>query len=182
MSLRFVALELPRETATLLQFLTSEEWPFHGNTRLLPEKAAKMIQDGLFEGSNNRTFWIHDNAGEKIGLIRLFDLDDIEDGVPLFDLRLKARARGKGHGKVALQWLTDYFFETWPELDRVEGNTRSDNSAMKKLFRSCHYAKEGHFRRAWRNANGTALDSIHFAILRDDWKNKKVTPVPWDQE
>lgn len=119
---------------------------------------------------------------ERVGLIRLYDLDDVDDGYPLFDLRIRATYRGQGIGKQAVQWLTRYLFETWPQLERIAGTTRHDNQAMWQVFRHCGYAKEGHFRQDWNGSDGKQYDTIQYAILREDWVNQTITPVLWPDE
>jgi RimJ/RimL family protein N-acetyltransferase len=109
----------------------------------------------------------------------LFDLDDDS---PLFDIRLDPAFRGMGLGFQAVNWLTDYLFRTWPNLLRIEGTTREDNLAMRKVFRKCYYAKEGHYRKAWATSSGDLLDTVQYGILREDWGAKKVTPLRWNDE
>lgn len=175
-------LDLVTEAQILTVWLSSEEWPFHGNSNLSHEKIAGMIQDGAFDGTNHQTFWVLSPKEDRIGLVRLFDLDDIGDGSPLFDIRIMGEFRGKGIGYQAVSWLTRHLFETWPNLTRIEGNTRADNIAMRRVFRKCHYAKEGHHRKAWKASSGELFDAIHYGILRDDWERKIITPIHWDDE
>ena len=98
---------------------------------------------------------------EMPGFIRLFDLDDVDDDYPLFDLRIRAAYRGRGLGKCAVQWLMKYLFERYPQLDRIVGTTRVDNSSMRKTFRFCGYVKEGHFRKDWSTSNGDCFDTVN---------------------
>lgn len=175
-TLTFEPFDLPAENEILTDFLVSETWPFHSGSTLSREEVARRIADGAFGGDDKRCFWIMAD-GERVGTIKLFDLDDIPDGYPLFDLRLRAACRGKGIGLRALQWLTRYLFETWPELTRIEGTTRADNIAMRKTFMRGGYAKEGYYRKAW-DGHG----SVHYGILREDWESGTVTPVPWDDD
>lgn len=182
MSLAFHPLELPAEQNLLVSWLSSETWPFHVNAHLLETEVKQWIQSGIFTGSDHQTFWIMSASEERVGLIRLFDLDDIDDGYPLFDLRIRAVDRGQGIGQQAVQWLTRYLFETWPQLERIAGTTRHDNRAMRQVFRHCGYAKEGHFRRDWQGADGKRYDTIQYAILREDWDNQTVTPSCWNDE
>ncbi len=177
MQVSFEPLSLASQTEALVSFLTSESWPFHSHSKLSRDQVLSFIAKGFYDGSNHQTFWIVNVEGERIGLIRLFDLDDIGDGYPLFDLRLRASVRGQGIGRRAVQWLTEYLFETWPVLDRIEATTRQDNLAMRKALLRSHYAKEGHYRKAWEGH-----DTIQYAILREDWLNESVTPVNWDDE
>jgi len=178
----FELISLPRDKDRLVEFLTSEEWPFHVNNRLSKDKVYEMIGEGVFSGTNHECFWILNEEKSEIGFIRLFDLDDIEDGYPLFDLRIRAGCRGLGLGKFAVQWLTKYLFEKHPQLERIVGTTRVDNSAMRKTFKSCGYVKEGHYRKDWPASNGDRFDTVKYGVLREDWTSGSMTPVPWSDE
>ncbi len=125
--------------------------------------------------------WIY-RAGqeERIGLIRLFDLQDIGSGSPLFDLRILERYRGQGVGNKAVAWLTRFAFETWPELNRIEGTTRVDNMAMRAIFQKCGYVKEGHYRKTWPAIDGQKVDTVQYSILREDWISGTPTLVTWN--
>ncbi len=182
MKISFSPLTLPGDEGRLVSFLTSEEWPFHVNNRLTQEKVLAMIGEGLFNGSNHESFWILDEENTEIGFIRLFDLDDIDDGYPLFDLRIRANYRGQGLGKAAVLWLTNFLFEKHPKLERIVGTTRADNFAMRKTFRSCLFVKEGHYRKDWSAANGESFDTVKYGILREDWITGKTTLVLWNDE
>ncbi len=182
MKISFEPVSLPSDKHRLGTFLTSEEWPFHVNRRLTLNQVFTMIEEGTFAGSNNESFWILDELSKEIGFIRLFDLEDVDDGYPLFDVRIRADYRGRGLGKAAVQWLTRYLFEKHPQLTRIAGTTRADNSAMRKTFRSCNYAKEGHYRKDWSSSSGECFDTVKYGILREDWISGTTTPVPWNDE
>jgi RimJ/RimL family protein N-acetyltransferase len=182
MKMNFEPVSLPADQDRLVTFLTSEEWPFHVNNRLSQDKVLGMIGEGKFNGSNHESFWHLDESKKEIGFIRLFDLEDVDDGYPLFDLRIRAECRGRGLGKSAVQWLTTYLFEKHPQLERIVGTTRADNSAMRKTFRSSGYVKEGHYRRDWSSSNGARFDTVKYGILREDWISGTMTPVSWNDE
>lgn len=177
----FVPLELPAEREVLATWLSSETWPFHVNPSLEHTQVFKWLDDGAFDGPNNATFWIMLEA-EPAGLIRLFDLEDIGDGEPLFDLRIRSALRGRGLGTLAMQWLTDHLFSNHEILERISGTTRIDNLAMRGVFRRCGYVKELHHRRSWPGENRQIFDTVGYGILREDWAQKKITPVDWDDE
>lgn len=178
----FEPVSFPNDKDRLVNFLTSEEWPFHVNNRLSKEKVCGMIEEGTFDGSNHESFWILDEHKKEIGFIRLFDLEDVEDGYPLFDLRIRAKYRGRGLGKAAVQWLTRYLFEKHPKLERIVGTTRVDNSAMRRTFRSSGYVKEGHYRKDWSSSDGSSFDTVKYGILREDWLSGTTTAVRWNDE
>jgi RimJ/RimL family protein N-acetyltransferase len=182
MNISFELISISEDKESLVAFLSSEEWLFHVNSRLTQEKILEMIDEGVFDGSNNESFWILDCVREKIGFIRIFDLEDISDGYPLFDLRIRNKYRGQGVGTAAVQWLTKYLFEKYPQLERIAGTTRADNIAMRKIFISNRYAKEGHYRKDWTAADGKRFDTVKYGILREDWLAGETTPINWSDE
>lgn len=180
MKLSFQPLSLPAEREVLAEFLSSHSWPYHSGSSIRREDVLQHIDEGGFSSPDVQRFWIVAEPNERVGLIKLFDLDDIEDdGSPLFDLRIHPAFRGQGIGKQAVTWLTRYLFETYPTLGRIEGTTRVDNFAMRSVFRSCGYVKEGHIRKSWSVEDGTKLDTVMYGILREDWQTKTITPVAW---
>ncbi|MER6394801.1 GNAT family protein [Kitasatospora sp. NPDC001603] len=168
----------PAETDALVAFLGGHEWPFHSTARVHADQARRWVADGLFDGPRTRTFWITAD-GRDVGLIRL---EDLGDETPVFDLRLAAPHRGRGLGSRALDWLTRYLFDEFPQVNRVEGTTRRDNLAMRRTFLRCGYVKEAHYREAWPAGDGPAHDSVGYAVLRRDWLAGTATPVRWDDE
>jgi RimJ/RimL family protein N-acetyltransferase len=164
------------EEKALAAFLTGEVWTFHGTANLSEQWVREGLQTGRFEGEHTVTFWIADGE-RRIGLLRLFDL---EDNSPVFDLRISEAKRGKGYGSEALRRMADYVFGTYPDKERFEGHTRIDNVAMRKAFVKAGFVKEGVHRRSWPSQDGKIFDSVGYAIIREDWAEKKVTPVVWD--
>ena len=154
----------PADADIVVTFLTAHEWPFHGVPRLSPETAAgvRVAADDV------ASFWIRD-GDRVIGLIRLFDLDDLDDGSPMFDLRIATTQRGRGIGRFAVDWLTAHLFTNYPVLHRIEATTRSDNAAMQAVFARCGYRQEGRMLEAWKNADGSRSDTLAYAILRREF-------------
>lgn len=159
------------EVEELTALLCQSVWPFHANAHM----QAKAIKDACENGyySNGReTFWVVEND-QKVGIIII---NDIDDTIPLFDIRLTSTQRGKGVGVQSLQWLQDYLFGERGKI-RIEGYTRADNLAMRKCFNNAGFVKEGYLRNAWENDDGTIQDSVLYAAIFKDWKNKVVTPI-----
>ncbi|RYZ92069.1 MAG: N-acetyltransferase [Proteobacteria bacterium] len=182
MDLTFEMVKLPQAEMALRHFLLGEPWPFHVNATISEEKLAAMISSGVFAGVNARSFFIQ-SENTTLGFIRLFDLDDIEDGgFPMFDLRVSTKYRGRGVGAEALTWLSQYAFSEFPELDRIVGATRADNVAMRKTFRKCGYVKEAHFRNDWETADGKFIDTVRYSLLKVDWMLGTTTPILWNDE
>ncbi|RYZ76226.1 MAG: N-acetyltransferase [Proteobacteria bacterium] len=175
-------MDLPGDELKLLKFLTEEKWPFHVNSSLTEEKTRGFIEGGIFNGPNNEPYWILSADGSAVGLLRIEDLDDIGDGYPLFDLRIRSDARGQGVGKFALSWMAKYIFEKFPQQDKIAGTTRADNLAMRKVFKSCGFAKEAHYRNDWPTQGGQAVDGTMYSLLRADWESGRTTPVNWNDE
>jgi RimJ/RimL family protein N-acetyltransferase len=156
----------------LVDFITKDTWPFHGQPNPNEESVRASYQKGFYTENGNQTFWITNND-ENIGLIRLFDL---EDPTCLFDIRLKKEFRGKGLGAFALKWLSHHVFLNYSDIIRIEGHTRSDNFAMRKTFYNSGFVKEAYHRQAWPQ-EGRLFDSVGYAMLRNDWENKTITLI-----
>lgn len=165
-------IRLPDEAPALAAWLASDEWPFHGTRRPTVEKAAGWIADGLYTPS----FWLRERPGaDPVGVVALREL---EDPTPVFDLRLRSSARGRGLGRAALGWLARHVFETLGQHDRIEAHTRADNAAMRRTLRACRWVQEAHHRRCWPDAEGGRHDAVTYALLKDDWRSGTTTPVP----
>ena len=152
----------------VIEFLCAHEWPFHGCPHLTPDEAGDVV----VVDDETASFWIRDN-GEVVGLVRLLDLADLDDGSPLFDLRIATAHRGKGVGTAAVAWLSDHLFSEYPVLHRIEATTRGDNAAMQTVFDRCGYRREGVLREAWRSANGDRHDTLVYGLLRHEWLTQR---------
>jgi RimJ/RimL family protein N-acetyltransferase len=162
MSVDFRHVVLPEDLPALAEFLCSNDWPFHMTPRLSPSEVVGL--DFVIDDECD-SFWITDD-GANVGLIRLFDLGDVEDGSPLFDLRIAESARGRGLGTTATVWLTTHLFHRFSVLHRIEATTRQDNAAMRRVLERCGYRLEGQLVEAWKNHDGTRSDTMIYGILR----------------
>jgi RimJ/RimL family protein N-acetyltransferase len=179
----------PDDDAGAVAFLTSNTWPFHAAPQLSTAGAANLT----LAADDVTTFWIVIDpttrttagttagttsgttigmtTGTTIGMIRIFDLDDVDDGSPLFDLRIVESFRGRGIGTRAVTWLTDHLFTTYSTLHRVEATTRHDNLGMQTVLTRTGYRLEGRMVEAWKNDDGTRSDTLTYAILRREWRS-----------
>lgn len=169
MSLSFELIRQDR-ARDLAEWLSSESWPYHGQTQVTPERVLNGVAQGFYWSDQTRSVWVHSPAArDPIGFIRLFDLGDL---TAMFDLRFKANWRGQGFGKQALLWLTDYVFANFPEVHRMAGTTRSDNRPMRRTFERAGYVQEALYRKAW-DAPGLKpqdyFDAIGYSVLRSEW-------------
>ncbi|MGE7185749.1 GNAT family N-acetyltransferase [Peribacillus sp. NPDC006672] len=178
-ALTFVPFTLDEKTQ-LIDWLTSDRWDYYVNPVPTRDRIISAIDEGNYHSDESRTFWIQNPQTIKnVGLIRVYDLLDQS---AMFDLRIKTANRGTGIGKKAVCWLTEHVFNTYPKIIRIEGQTRQDNIPMRKVFRTCGYLKEAHYRACWKTESNEYLDSIGYGILRSDFEKGMVTPVQWNDE
>ncbi len=155
---------LPTEIDSLGEWLCQERWPYHGREQLTRDQFRTDVDQGVYFGDTVRSFWILEGEA-RIGFIRLFDLEDM---TPLFDLRIRSDMRGKGIGRLAVEWLTREIFRTWTHVRRIEAYTRADNVPMQRVLIACGYRKEAHHRKAWPDQSGNYHDSVGYAILKEE--------------
>ncbi|RDI45503.1 GNAT family N-acetyltransferase [Falsibacillus pallidus] len=163
------------ELDDLVSFLTDTAWEYHSNPTPEKKQIVEQYHNGWYQ-DDRETYWI-EQENEKIGLLMIHDINDT---IPLFDIKLSKIARGNGIGTKAVHWMTDYTFSLPDKKIRIEAYTRSDNLQMRKTLYKCGFVKEGYLRSAWENSDGTVNDSICYAIIRTDWENKKTTPIKFD--
>lgn len=162
------------EIEELVELLCSNDWKFHSNVQLEKTAVQKAVENGYY-ADGRETYWIIlDN--EKVGIMII---DDIDDTIPLFDIRLTEGARGKNVGTQALLWMKDYLFGEKEKI-RIEGYTKADNLAMRKCFTKAGFVKEGYLRNAWENEDGTISDTVLYGAIYEDWKENKITPSKID--
>lgn len=169
--------EFKDEIDMLIEFLTSDTWEFHGIPNPKPESIRVSYENQYYNGDDCKTFWIILDQHTKVGMIRIYDL---YDDTPLFDIRILSNYKGMGIGTITVKWLSSYIFNNFPNTERIEGDTREDNYAMRCVFHKCGFAKEAHFRKAWSSKDGKLYDAIGYGIIRNDWANGRVTPVNWN--
>ena len=62
------------EADKLALWISREEWPFHGSSKPSLEKVKKWIEDGDFQGEDNKAFWILcENESEPVGMLCLHE-------------------------------------------------------------------------------------------------------------
>ena len=163
MPVEFRPVELPHDHDALVAFLGNDEWPFHGHRLLSPTDIAAMD----FSSPDVASFWIVEDQ-QMLGLVRLLELGDIGAGAPRFDLRIASRARGRGIGTRGTRWIVDHLFTTYPELHRIEADTRHDNTAMQRVLSHAGFTHEGRLRESWPSDEGPWFDTMVYGILRID--------------
>ena len=175
MKIRFE--EFIDEIDTLIEFSTSDTWEFYGTPNPKPERIRLSYENGYYTGDGCKTLWVTLDQDTKVGMIRIYDLDD---GDLLFDIRISSKYKGMGIGTITVNWIVTYVFNNFSDKERIEADTRQDNYAMRCVFHKCGFAKEAHHRKAWVGQDGIPYDSIGYRITKEDWQNGKTTPVNWN--
>ena len=166
------------EQEQLIHFMTTNSWPYHGHEHPVRALIEKTIEEGGYKSDQVTTFWIENDEGQQVGLVQIFDL---QDDIPLFDLRIADPYRGKGYGHKALKMIADFVFSLPEKKIRLEGNTRHDNFAMRKAFERTGFVKEAHLRQAWFSPKENRYyDAVTYGMTREDWQAGITTPVLWD--
>lgn len=166
------------EQEQLIHFMTTNTWPYHGNADPGRELIEKAIEEGGYESDEVKTFWVVNEEGEKVGIVKIYDL---RDEIPLFDLRIADRYRGYGYGPKALRLITEYVFNLREKKIRLEGHTRQDNLAMRKTFERAGFVKEAHLRNAWFSPKENSYyDAVTYGMTREDFLAGTTTPVIWE--
>jgi [ribosomal protein S5]-alanine N-acetyltransferase len=168
---------LKDELEDLVSFFIENTWEFHSDPHPSKYKVIQSFHNGWYQ-DGRETFWII-RGGKKIGLIII---DDINDTIPLFDVRLATEWRGQGYGTQAVNWIKNYIFNLPDKKIRIEAYTRHDNIPMRKALTKCGFVKEGYLRNAWENDDGTIMDTLIYAITRSDWENGIITPIKLNEE
>lgn len=168
--------EFKNEIDDLVNFLTSDTWKFHGTPNPNPDRIRVSYENQYYSSDDAKTFWVVSDSDAKVGMIRVYDL---EDGNPLFDIRVSSKYKGMGIGTSTVKWLVDYIFTNYPDKERVEATTRQDNYAMRCVFHKCGFVKEAHYRNGWECSDGSIYDAIGYGITKEDWQNGQTTHVNW---
>lgn len=99
------------EVDHLVSFLTSQSWDYHSDPRPGADQIRQLAKKGYYHSRESITFRIQSDSGEKIGLLRIFD---VEDSTPLFDIRVLNLYRKRGIGETAVRWMARYVFTRFP--------------------------------------------------------------------
>jgi len=173
------------DRGTLIDFMTSHEFPFHVGARPTRAEVEARLEHGDYDDEDHQAFWVDvlpdgASAGDTPRRVGLVVLEDLTDDAPLFDLRLATRERGHGLGAVVLRAIVDHVFRTMSRVNRLEGQTREDNIAMRKTFLRAGFVKEAHYREGWPVSGGEPLASVAYGILRKDWETGTTTRFVWE--
>ncbi len=172
--LRFIP-ETPEDTEVLVAWLSSDTWPFHGNANPTEATVRELLAE-RDQDEKGIAAWVTLDEAVRIGRVVIEDLEDL---TAVASFRIRSAYRGRGIGLHMVRWAADATFREYPDVQRLEGQTRADNVAMQRVFRRAGWIPEAYYRRSWPDGEGTLHDSIGYAILRLDWESGTTTPVPW---
>lgn len=79
---------------------------------------------------------------------------------------------GKGYATEAIGAFVRWCFDTWPGLNRIEGEAYGRNEASQKVMKKCGFVEEG-TRRGAAEKLGVLMDVINFGLLRSDLEGVK---------
>ena len=162
------------EAGALAAWLADDTWPFHSRVRWTHAAALDSIRAGDFSGTNP-TYWVELEGAGRVGIVHYRYLEDVS---PDADFRLLSAFRERGLGTRMVEWAAEHLFTTTSK-HRLAGETRVDNVAMRRVFQHCGWVEEARYRQSWPTEDGGWLDSVGYAILRDDWTAR---PPPTDRE
>lgn len=77
--------------------------------------------------------------------------------------------QGKGVGKALFEAFLQEIDDNWPEIGRVELESRSSNQKSIGLYKSLGFIEEGRMSKKTRNVNGIYEDSLLFARMKPDF-------------
>ena len=160
----FAEVDSERDGGDVAAFLSRSTWPFHSRSTLTVDEARQIK---LGPSDQVRAYWIREGT-LTVGLVRVFDLQDVDHGSALFDLRVADQCRGRGIGRTTVAWLVVMLFSEYPALHRIEATTRVDNRAMRRVLEVNGFVLEGQLRETWRSDDGTRYDTALYGRLRSD--------------
>ena len=127
------------------------------------EEIQKQVASG-----NTIRLGIFLNDGTPIGAIGLQDINWRNRNCSLGMDIVKLSNRSQGYGKEACRLMLDYAFCNLG-LERVSAGTNATNIGGQKSLEGVGFVLEGRYRRdVW--VAGQYVDSLRYAILRDEWK------------
>ncbi len=159
---------IPEDIPALHHLLTSNYWEYFLNP-IIDEQELQARNEKYFSSNTTQTLVYIDSAATLKGLIRFFDIKNSDTESPLFIVNVDESARGNGVGTELVVQGVRYIFDTYDKIRRIEATTRVDNKAMQRVLASAGFRHEATYRDVWRIKEGTYVDSLGYAILRDEF-------------
>ena len=102
-----------------------------------------------------------------LGGIGIKTRGDVEDHMYEVGYWLGEASWGKGIATAALRAYSRWLFETFPDVNRLEGMVFEGNEASSKVMRKAGYVYEGTRRKA-AVKNGVVMDILVYGLLREE--------------
>ena len=169
--LNFKQFSKEQDSKDMISFLVSQNWPYHSNKKETEETVEEKVNLNHFNSKEIQTFWIL-SEHKKIGFVRIFDIENDDESSPLFDIRIKEEFQGKGYGTKSVFWTVNHVFSTYEQIKRIEATTREDNISMQKVLEKVGFKQEARYRKAWKIEENNYVDSLGFALLKEEFLNK----------
>lgn len=150
----------------LIDFLTSNTWPYHYHQHPTVSDVATAVAAGLFDDNDHRSWWINNDEGALIGVARI----DNSTRQGYCDLRLAEAWRGRGLGTLALQELTRSAFVSWRHLQAVNAHARADHIAMQRVFERSGWTRGNAEYRSRALTGGMVGELISYRMARSAWQ------------
>jgi len=142
-----------------------------GRYPLTREAEAKWIEERAAGSTREVTFVIETVAGEYLGGMSLFRLQEIERIGELGIVIGKKSAWGKGYGTEAMELLVAYGFRQL-NLHMIYLTVLADNPKAAHIYEKVGFSHEGRLRhRVYRD--GVYHDLLTMSILRSEWEKRK---------
>lgn len=167
MKLEYRLFDKDEDSDFIIDLLSSHTWPFHVISVQTKGEIRSKIDKGYYNNGEVRTFIISSEDSD-IGFVRIYDIENEADSSPLFDVRINPDFQGKGVGTKVVEWMINYIFSNFDKIRRIEGTTREDNTAMQKVFKKAGFTHEATYRKAWHVEGDIYVNSLGYAILRED--------------
>lgn len=133
-----------KDNKLLVDFLTSEIWPFNVTSKLTSTKAIEWIKADRFIKPENKAYWIILDNEKRIGLICLDDVGDTLMMYPEFEIWISSAFRtGEILEKIIQSFIND-FLNKYKEAVGILTQMRQDDSIIRHVYHQCGFTKEGH--------------------------------------
>lgn len=155
------------DAETLLPvFRDSEAMRFwaHGPIHTLAQMQAIIARNLPPQNRSEGSFAITRDGGRAIGCVNFYNERDAISGLGYI---LERAAWGQGLGAEAVRASLDHGFDRL-NLHRIWLEIDPRNQASLRVAEKCGFAREGTARKSFF-LNGEYLDSVFYAMLREDW-------------
>jgi RimJ/RimL family protein N-acetyltransferase len=88
---------------------------------------------------------------------------------------IRADAAGRGLGTAVLQSMLWWGFEEWPWV-RLSWRCSSSNLASQRVAEKAGLQREGVLRSHALDPDGSRRDTVCYAVLRDEWRQRNAAP------